>query len=129
MTFNFRPAKRENVPQDVWTRVDIREPDECWPFLGARNAKGYGQMRVKMRQHPAHRLAYATATGTEPGDLCVLHRCDNPPCCNPAHLFLGTHGDNNRDTAAKGRTARGELHHKAKLTAEQVRTIDRKSVV
>jgi hypothetical protein len=80
---------------------------------------------VAFKTHPAHRIAFWSATGIDPGGLMVCHRCDNPPCCNPAHLFLGTHTENVHDMLAKGRTnpPRGERHHGAKLTAEQVREI------
>ncbi len=70
----------------------------------------------------AHRVAYAFAVG-DPGDLHVLHRCDNPPCCNPAHLFVGTYADNNRDCRQKRRNRFGESHHSAKLTAPKVQAI------
>jgi hypothetical protein len=65
---------------------------------------------------------YCLATGKQPGPLCVLHKCDNPGCCNPAHLFLGTHADNAADRDAKGRSAShsGEDNGKAKLTERQV---------
>jgi len=112
-----------NTASDVWKRVERRGPDDCWPWTGPQNNKGYGQMRVHYRQHPVHRLAFQDATGVEPGALCVLHRCDNPPCCNPAHLFLGTRGDNNRDCAAKRRNQFGSRHHAAKLTEAAVAQI------
>lgn len=72
-----------------------------------------------------HRLAFELAVGSTDG-LCVCHRCDNPPCCNPAHLFLGTQKDNMRDASSKGRIRnaserhRGERHPGAKLTQSQV---------
>jgi hypothetical protein len=112
---------------DVWDRVDVGAEDVCWPFQGARNSKGYGQIRIGGRMVPAHRAAYEAATGAAPGELHVLHRCDNPPCCNPAHLFLGTAGDNVRDCAAKGRNRRGASHPGAKLTESQVAEIRRRS--
>jgi hypothetical protein len=120
--------RRRNVYANVWDRVDKSAGvDGCWPFMGARNNKGYGQMRVNGKMFPAHRVAFIVASGCHPGPLFVLHRCDNPPCCNPAHLFLGTAGDNIRDCAAKGRTARGESHRASKLTKDVVGEIRRLS--
>lgn len=112
-----------NRPEDIWGRVDCGAADECWPFIGARNKKGYGQMRLHCRQLQAHRLAFQVATGIDPGEMLVCHTCDNPPCCNPAHLFLGTKLDNNRDCKAKGRNLTGSQHPMAKLTEAQAREI------
>lgn len=88
--------------------VDRRGDNECWPWRKAR-VGGYGVFNVKpRRQLKAHRIAYFLATGSEPGVLCVCHHCDNPPCCNPAHMFLGTVGDNNADKGRKGRAPSGD---------------------
>lgn len=82
-------------------------PAACWPWKGAwRTEKGYGRIlkdRRKGRALRAHRVAWELAHGPIPLGLCVCHACDNPPCCNPAHLFLGTMLDNNRDRDAKDR--------------------------
>lgn len=93
------------LEQRFWAKVRVGAADECWPWTGAR-AHGYGRIRtIGKRFCRAHRLAYALAHG-DPGPLLVCHRCDNPLCCNPAHLFLGTVQDNNLDRDAKHR-ARG----------------------
>jgi hypothetical protein len=91
-------------------------PDACWPFMGFRS-KGYGRMQGGKRGAPmlfAHRIAYELANGPIPtgdGEWCVCHHCDNPPCCNPKHLFLGRDADNMADCHAKGRAA----HQKARV--------------
>src|SRR5690242_6357246 len=77
--------------------------DECWEWNGARSARGYGKKKIMFRDYTTHRLAYAWANGPIPAGMLVMHTCDNPPCCNPRHLRLGTHLDNQRDKAAKGR--------------------------
>jgi hypothetical protein len=106
-----------------WRYVDRRGDDECWPWQAGKKEPGYGNVRWNGRLSLAHRVAYEIASGHAPGALNVLHRCDNPCCVNPAHLFLGTQRDNMADARTKGRTARGERHGKAVLTAEQVRAI------
>jgi hypothetical protein len=87
--------------------------------------KGYGRVTALRRRWTTHRFAWAIANDRDPGELLVCHRCDNPPCVNPAHLFLGTHLDNNRDAAAKGRL-RGPhwtRHNRVALTPDVVREI------
>lgn len=83
-----------------WDRT-TRMPNGCWEWHGARNDRGYGTVTKNVR---AHRYAYELLGGPIPEGMCVCHTCDNPPCINPAHLFLGTIGENNRDRHAKGRT-------------------------
>ena len=88
----------------IW---DLEQP--CKLFQGYRNAQGYGQRRFSGTTVGAHRLAYCEHRGIELKDIAgqdVLHKCDNPPCIEGEHLFLGTRGDNNKDRAAKGRSAK-----------------------
>lgn len=104
----------------------VEDPDGCWVWTGYVNPKGYGQIGLSGRKLGlTHRVAYSLHYGVDPGSLLVCHRCDNPPCCNPAHLFLGTAGDNTRDMIAKGRVRapRGERSGMAKLTDAQVEEI------
>jgi hypothetical protein len=94
----------------------------CWGWSGFKH-KGYGRLRVGSSAVGAHRVSWLLNKGPIPSGLTVLHRCDNPECTNPAHLFLGTNVDNNLDRNAKGRQARGERASTAKLTEARVREI------
>ena len=101
---------------------------DCIEWQGTKDSAGYGKVYIPGRGHVgAHRLAWEEANGPIPDGLWVLHHCDNRPCVNVEHLFLGTHEDNMRDMAAKGRSANnpvvGEAHVHAKLTEAAVRDI------
>lgn len=109
-------------------KVDKRGEDECWPWLAARDADGYGTLQVGHRPHRAHRIAYEAATGQSiPAGLVVRHTCDNPPCQNPRHLLLGTHADNAQDKMERGRHVTANPHQlgdfRRRLTEEQVAEI------
>lgn len=103
-----------------WDKVD--KGPGCWTWTASRDLAGYGQFGFRRRVERAHRVSWILHNGEIPSGQKVLHRCDNPPCVNPAHLFLGTQADNVRDMFAKGRnrTSRGEAVNTAKLTATQV---------
>lgn len=103
----------QNYSADIiarfWAKVDKRSASECWPWLGAKHSKRseYGWFHVakapKRKKIGAHRLAWELANGAIPKGLQVCHHCDNPPCVNPAHLFLGTAKDNIQDCLRKQR--------------------------
>lgn len=103
---------------------------DCQVWRGCRNKYGYGQVGHKGKIVSAHRLAYFFRYGDIPDGLQVLHRCDNPSCCNPDHLFLGTHNDNMKDMVAKKRNKFfvGERHGMAILTESMVREIRDKCI-
>src|SRR5262245_2521405 len=84
-----------------WPKVDVRGPDECWPWIAGKGA-GYGSFWLDGRNVTAHRVAFFLANGKWP-DPFGCHSCDNHPCCNPAHIFEGTQWDNDMDRVAKGR--------------------------
>lgn len=101
---------------------------DCIEWTGHRIAFGHGRYTTGPHARKlAHRVAFEEACGPIPKGMCVLHRCDNPPCINPDHLFLGTRQENNRDRDKKGRggSAKGEANGKAKLTTKGVCEIRR----
>lgn len=112
------------LPQRFWSKAIIRGQDECWPWTRCKHEFGYGKISVAGRIELAHRLAWILTHGEVPPGMCVLHTCDNPPCINPGHLFLGTVADNQRDMESKGRgrgsSLVGEQCSAHKLTALQV---------
>ena len=116
-------------PAKFWSRVNVGKPEECWNWKTCVDRNGYGMFKTGNWQkgmwhyYYAHRVAFFLATGRQPWELQVCHSCDNPRCCNPDHLFLGTNWDNARDCVKKGRVPLGEARSGAKLTAEKVREI------
>lgn len=104
-----------------WAKVYVCGPDECWPWLASVNRKCYGTFQFDGRKAIASRVAWILANG-DPGSLAVCHRCDNPICVNPLHLFLGSQLDNVADRVTKGRNAnrKGELNTAAKLKVADV---------
>lgn len=111
-----------------WAKVDRSGgPDACWPWMVSTSTNGYGQIRWRGKRATAHRIAYELANGIPlVDDGC--HRCDNPPCCNPAHIFDGTALDNMRDRVAKGRMDLGSLRASSVLNEAAVAEILRDRV-
>lgn len=122
------------IKDRFWQKVAIGMRGDCWPWTGHRNDAGYGIIATRdppfRQRFRAHRIAYELHHGVSvPPDVLVLHSCDNPPCCNPRHLFLGSQRDNIADMHAKNRQSGGsqpgEANKNATLTDEDVRQIRR----
>jgi hypothetical protein len=84
-------------------KIVINEVTDCWEFQGGKNNIGYGMIRDDKKMRTTHRVSYEEHIGPIPIGLVVMHSCDNPICCNPAHLSVGTHKDNSDDMVRKGR--------------------------
>lgn len=99
-----------------------RGPEACWPFLRSKNSRGYGKVWVDGRCLEAHRFAYSIENGSVPDGLCVLHHCDNPPCCNPSHLYAGTQKQNaaDRENRGRGNQPKGEASGTSALSTRDV---------
>ena len=120
-------TKAMAVGARFWSKV--KKTETCWNWTAGRNHSGYGYFNKSSTKKAmcvlAHRWSYEEAFGTIPDGLCVLHRCDNPQCVRPEHLFLGTRTDNANDKVGKGRQRgpKGQANHKAIVSAEDVRII------
>lgn len=129
----FGPTPRP-ISDRLWSHVQICEPVACWPWVGTVDSCGYGRIRCgslannTRHYRQVHRVVWEIVHGPIPVGLCVLHHCDNPPCVNPQHLWLGTQQDNIADMVKKGRNfsfkrQRGVKNPNAKLTEQRVREI------
>lgn len=124
----FISSRKSEVSDRFWKLVKKSGQNECWPFVGHTREWGYGWFNGPTGPTNAHRVAYMLSKGPIPPGLFVCHSCDNPPCCNPSHLWVGTVGDNTRDMIKKGRSRQGaprigSANHNTKLTPDAVREI------
>jgi hypothetical protein len=110
----------QKTKDKFWRRVRIGNTAECWLWLGATfPTGGYGSFWIDPRCRRAHRIAFELTFGNIPEGKMVLHKCDNPPCCNPMHLMLGDNESNMRDRDIKGRTLNGERINTCKLKSSE----------
>jgi predicted XRE-type DNA-binding protein len=112
---------KSNTPEDVWKYINKKGEDECWEWIGAIHNR-YGRFSISGKIKPSHYIVYELINNSIPIGLLVCHKCDNPKCCNPKHLFLGTHGDNMRDMINKGRDKKafGEMNGNSKIKKKEV---------
>lgn len=130
------PHNSKSLQEKFLVKVGSPDKNDCW--LGGKNNMGYGTLHRGSGvpgSRLAHRISWELVNGSIPPGICVLHRCDNPACVNPSHLWLGSMKDNSQDMARKGRdgrhskpdaTARGSGHGMAKLTEAKVVEIRRR---
>lgn len=115
------------IEERFWSKVDTS--GVCWNWTAATNNMGYGVFGIDRGLVYAHRFAYSLVHGDIPEGLFVCHHCDNPRCVKPRHLFVGTQGDNMRDSVAKGRArqhhSQGEDHASSKISEKDVHEIRR----
>lgn len=113
------------IDKRFWNKVDKKDEDECWNWLSSKNEEGYGQFKYDDKMIKSHRFAYILCHGKISDNMFVLHSCDNPSCCNPKHLYLGSQKDNMEDMVNKGRQCKltGENHGRAILKNVEVNEI------
>lgn len=127
----YQASRSMNFDERFWGRIDRSAgPNSCWMWTAGKFTEGYGAIHFRNSLWKASRVAWILVNGEIPEGMWVIHRCDNPPCCNPAHLFLGTAADNTHDMVAKDRVCRtsGEARWSAKVTEEIVRDMRRRYI-
>ena len=128
---SFEAGRPRNTPEILWSKVEMRGEDECWPWVGYRNKQGYGRTWIDDKGYYAHRVIFNLANpnvielSAQKNKIdfgLIMHTCDNPCCCNPKHLVVGNHMDNMVDKKNKGRCPdfKGEKSARSKLTAKDI---------
>lgn len=117
----WRPTRSLNeYLKDFYDQIDQKAFNECWEWRGVTNGFKYGRFIFYGKNFGSHRIAYMFQKGMLPNGLFVCHKCDNPICCNPDHLFIGTNSENIADCVSKGRQVRGEKAPRAVLSNSDV---------
>lgn len=113
--------KAKPIAERFWRHVDIRGPDDCWPWLASLYSNGYGQFHFSEHVNTlAHRMTYELTYGAEPIGLCC-HKCNNRKCCNPKHLYDGTYSQNTQQAVAETQMNQGQKQGSSVLTNDSVR--------
>ena len=125
----FNVWKPRPIEERFFDKVIKKDENSCWNWIGAKTGgrpsnPGYGTISLNCKDISVHRFSYEFHNGEKiPEGTCVCHKCDNPLCVNPKHLFLGSYYVNTHDAVCKNRMAFGTKHGRAKLTENQVRLI------
>lgn len=117
---NYYAQRLKSTKERFWEKVDISS--DCWEWIASKNKLGYGNFSVDGTHMLAHRYSMILAGHEIPDGMAVLHRCDNPPCVNPSHLYVGTWADNARDRDSRGRLGdrKGACNGNSKLTEADI---------
>jgi hypothetical protein len=125
--FRGKPERNNNL-RSIWSKIFVKGRDECWPWEGPTCKDPnfpYGYIQFEGRRQRAHRIIWSSIYGQIPDEHVIRHTCDNPPCCNPAHLLVGTQFDNVQDRVVRcrHRPRLGEQHPSAKLKNSDINAI------
>jgi len=113
-------GRPKNILKDVWKRINKRDENDCWEWVGGKDKDGYGRMMIDRHNYRTHRLTYIETYGSIPEGLIICHRCNNPSCCNPNHLYAGTIRENSQQCTKEGRRVSGEKHYKTILSDKDI---------
>jgi hypothetical protein len=130
----MKSGKPQNTPEVLWSKVDVKNPDDCWPWIGSVTENGYGRTWINDKGYYAHRVIFnlanpnmieLSAPKNKKAQGFLMHTCDNRICCNPNHLRVADLRENNLDARVKGRVKHksGGEHHRSVFTNEQIEKI------